>query len=334
MGTTSRLIEVLPGQMREIALRIKRLRERLGMTQEDLAERCARAAEEILSPEDLRRAGRMTSSRIAHIEQAHLPRPGKGVAITLQPHEVRTLAHALEASPEEITGDHAEGIITWDPLTNPRRAQHFLSLVSDCGREAKQMIGWAEFLPCSLETRPFMHGHHEAIFSADALHLPPGLRTEYTRAVVTMYDTIGDRRREDLLSAAGSRPWILTHLMLESDLESISRGGEPYAGIDRAVRADCLAHLKTLIADRALRINLVIAEDEGLRQLFQGFDSLVVFDDAFAFWRSYSGDIAYTTHPGIVRLRRALLEEFMTHAVHRSTEQAARFLDRLAAMLD
>ena len=167
MGTTSRLIEVLPGQMRDIALRIKQQRERLGLTQEELAARCARAAEEILRPEDLRRAGRMSRSRVAHIEQAHLPRPGKGVAITLQPHEVKILAHALGVSPEELAGDHAEGIITWDPLTNPHRARHFLSLVDTYGRSAKELLAWAEFLPCSLETRDFMHAHHQAIFDAE-----------------------------------------------------------------------------------------------------------------------------------------------------------------------
>ncbi len=80
MGTTSRLIEVLPGQMREIALQVRGLWERLGLTQEELAERCRRAAEELFPAEDLRRAGRISRSRIAHIEQAHRPRPGKGVA--------------------------------------------------------------------------------------------------------------------------------------------------------------------------------------------------------------------------------------------------------------
>jgi transcriptional regulator with XRE-family HTH domain len=334
MGTTSRLIEVLPGQMREIALQLKRLRERLGITQEELAARYNRTAGEILSPEDLRRAGRMSRSRVAHIEQAHLPRPGKGVAITLQPHEVRILAQVLGVSPEQIVGDHAGGIITWDPLTNPKRAHHFLGLVEDIGKSAREMIGWAEFLPCSLETPAFMHGHHQAIFDADALHLPPEMRAEYTKAVVTMYDTIGNKRREDLVAAAASRPWSMNHLMLRPDIKSIAAGTGPYAGIDAEVRRGCLDHLRSLIADPALRINLVIAEeDEGLRHLFQGFDSLVVFDERFAFWRSYSGDIAYTTHPAIVRLRRALLDTFQANAVYRETGRVTRFLDDLVASM-
>ena len=71
------------------------------------------------------------------------------------------------------------------------------------------------------------------------------------------------------------------------------------------MRRACIRNLGRLISDRSLRISLVIADDrEGLRYLFQGFDSLVVFDETFAFWRFYSGDIAYTTHPSIVRLRR------------------------------
>jgi transcriptional regulator with XRE-family HTH domain len=330
MGTTSRLIEVLPGQMREIALQLRGLRRRLGLTQEELAERCVRAAEELFPAEDLRRAGRISRSRIAHIEQAHRPRPGKGVAIALQPHEVKILAHALEASPEQLVGDHADGIITWDPLTNPKRAHHFLSLLETYEKRAAEMIAWAEFLPCSLETRAFMHAHHEAIFGSQALHLPPGLRAEYTRAVVAMYDTIGDKRREDLLAAAAARPWAFSHLLLKSDIESVAAGTGPYESIEPGVRRACLDNLRRLISDRSLRISLVIADDrEGLRYLFQGLDSLVVFDETFAFWRFYSGDIAYTTHPGIVRLRRSLLEAFRTHAGYREAADVARLLDGL-----
>jgi len=330
MGTTSRLIEVLPGQMRDIALRIKRLRQGMGWTQEDLAERCNRAAEVLFGRDDRGRVGRMSRSRIAHLEQAGLARPGKGAAITLQPHEVKILGHALGVSPEQLVGDHAEGIITWDPLTNPQRARHVLGLVDEYGRGARELFGWAEFLPCSLETREFMHRHHQAIFAADALHLPEEVREEYTRAAVTMYDTIGERRREDLLAAAASRPWAMTHLILRSDLESIARGGGPYGAIEREVRRECLANLGRLIADRSLRIDLIVADDAaGMSHLFQGFDSLVVFDDAFAFWRHDSGDIAYTRHPSIVRLRRALLETCRAHALYRESGDVARFLDEL-----
>jgi len=111
MGTTSRLIEVLPGQMRDIATRIKRLREGMGLTQEDLAERCNRAAGSVLGGEDLRRVSRMSRSRVAHLEQAGLPRPGKGAAITVQPHEVKLLGHVLGVSHEQLVGDDSEGII-------------------------------------------------------------------------------------------------------------------------------------------------------------------------------------------------------------------------------
>ncbi len=334
MGTTSRLIEVLPGQMREIALRIKRLREGMGCTQEDLAERCNRAAEEIYGREDRPRVARMSRSRIAHLEQAGLPRPGKGAAMTLQPHEVGVLGHALGISPEQLVGDRSEGIITWDPLTDPRRARHFLGLVDEHLSSARGLFGWAEFLPCSLETREFMHRHHQAIFAAEAAHLPEELRDDYLRAVVTMYDTIGDRRREALLATAEARAWEMTHLILKSDLEEIARGGGPYASIDRDTRHGCLANLARLIGDRSLRITLIVADDAvGLRHLFRGFDSLVVFDDAFAFWRYESGDIAYTRHPSIVRLRRALLETCRAHAIHSECSDVGQFLEDLLSSM-
>ena len=84
------------------------------------------------------------------------------------------------------------------------------------------------------------------------------------------------------------------------------------------------------MADRSLRIDLIVADDAaGMRHLFRGFDSLVVFDEAFAFWRYDSGDIAYTRHPSIVRLRRALLDTLRAHAIEREAEGTPRVLDDL-----
>jgi len=333
MGTTSRLIEVLPGQMRDIASRIKRLREGMGLTQEDLADRCNQAAGALLAAEDLPRAGRMSRSRVAHLEQAGLKHPGKGAAITVQPHEVRLLGHVLGVSHEQLVGDDTEGIIAWDPVTNPQRARHFLGILEEHDRNARELLGWAEFLPCSLITREFMHAHHRAIFAGDALHLPEELREEYSRAAVTMYDTIGERRRERLLEAGAGRPWSMAHLILKSDLESIAQGTGPYGGIDRDVRRDCLVNLGTLLADRSLRIDLIVVDDAaGLRHLLRGFDSLVVFDEAFAFWRHDSGDIAYTRHPSIVRLRRALLETLRAQTIDRRGTTPAVLEDLVRAM--
>ena len=179
-----------------------------------------------------------------------------------------------------------------------------------------------------------MHAHHRAIFAADALHLPEELREEYSRAAVTMYDTIGERRRDSLVAAAASRPWVMVHLILRSDLESIALGTGPYAAIGRDVRRDCLLNLRRLVADRSLRIDLIVADDAaGIRHLFRGFDSLVVFDEAFAFWRYDSGDIAYTRHPSIVRLRRALLDTLRAHAIESGAEGTPRFLDDLLGSL-
>ena len=62
-------------------------------------------------------------------------------------------------------------------------------------------------------------------------------------------------------------------------------------------------------------------------------ETCVVFDEGFAFWRSYSGDIAYTTHPSIVRLRRTLLEILRSHAGHRETEAVLELLEGLAARM-
>src|SRR5439155_16312389 len=60
--------------------------------------------------------------------------------------------------------------------------------------------------------------------AADALHLPEGLREEYSRAAVTMYDAIGEKRRESFVAAAASRRWAMVHLILRSDRGSIALG--------------------------------------------------------------------------------------------------------------
>jgi hypothetical protein len=116
----------------------------------------------------------------------------------------------------------------------------------------------------------------------------------------------------------------------KSDIESIALGVGPYGSIDREVRRECLVNLGRLIEDRSLRIDLIVADDAaGTRHLLQGFDSLVVFDETFAFWRYDSGDIAYTRHPSIVRLRRALLATLRARALYRERGDVMRFLHGL-----
>jgi hypothetical protein len=122
---------------------------------------------------------------------------------------------------------------------------------------ASELTGWADFLPCSLETRTFMEGHHLSLRKRR-----PACWHDKPR-FVEEYDTIGNQRRAALESAPRDTRPILNHVMLKTDLFDIaSRTAPNYAECKKEDRRECLLNLKALIGDEKNRINLFLCDDE------------------------------------------------------------------------
>jgi hypothetical protein len=262
----------------------------LGLTQTELANRCTLECQDLFSDGE---HPNITRERIAKILMHCKSNPGKSAARVITHQELRALAAVLQVSPEWLTGrKESPDPVLWDPLADPHRAKHILHLMNEHEDQANEILVWAEYLICSLETPEFMHKHHEALFrELDML----GAHDE-KRRLVQIYDSIGSARRRRLLDPGRKRA-KLVQFILASDLKRIVEGKGEYAGICKQLRTACVENLNRVISDSSLRVELIVIGEEHeakVKTAFRDYDSVGVFDESLVMWRYHSGKIAWS----------------------------------------
>jgi transcriptional regulator with XRE-family HTH domain len=322
----SRFSGEVQGGLAPVARRLRSRMSELGLNQTELAARC------ILLSQDLFPDGEhpnITRERIAKILMNCRTDSGRSAARVISYRELRVLATVLQVSPEWLSGRaESRDPVLWDPLAEPHRAQHILHLINDHEERASEVLVWAEYLICSLETPEFMHKHHDAIFGElDALGA-----YEEKRRLVQIYDSIGNARRKRLLDARRKRR-KLVQLVFASDLQRIAEGTGEYAGIRRDLRRDCLENLHNLLSEPSLGVELIVINDEGaarLKSAFRDYDSVGVFDESLVLWRYHSGRVAWSESREHTRLWRRTLVECRDTSF-RAVGEVLNIVDRLAA---
>jgi hypothetical protein len=317
MQKASRFSGDLQSRIRRVARRLRSRMNELGVNQTELAARCAGAAQDLFLEQH---APQITRERIAKILMHCKANPGKSAARVVSHPELQVLAKVLQVSTDCLTGNEdSRDLVLWDPLADPQRAHHILHLINEHEDKATEVLVWAEYLICSLETPEFMHKHHEALFNElDML----GAHDE-KRNVVQLYDNIGNARRKRLLDS-NRKDRRLVQFIFASDLERIVRGEGEYASIQKGLRRACLENLCMLIADSSLRVELVIVGDEvanGVKAAFRDYDSVGVFDEGLVLWRYHSGRIAWSEHPVHTRKHRGLLKKLQNRAITSSLQR-------------
>ena len=190
---------------------------------------------------------------------------------------------------------------------------------------AKALIGWAEFLPCSLETPEFMEEHHNAVFG------PYGGATH--EECVELYNRIGHRQRKNFEEMGFHRRWTFWHLMLKKDLVAIAKGGAEFQRVRPEARKGCLDDLLSKVTDPRWKVRLVVAEDMPLDEArwFMGLENVTCIDDRFVFRRDHWRVISYNTVPRRVQQFKWALEAFVTHAEYREKGDSEQLLRDLIA---
>lgn len=279
----------------------------LGLNQTELSARCAVASQDLF----LRDAPQITRERIAKILMHCKRNPGKSAARVISHRELQVLSSVLQVSSEWLSGlGQSRELVLWDPLAEPHRAHHILHLINEHEDRAREVLIWAEYLICSLETPEFMHKHHETLFTElDIL----GAHEE-KRRLVQVYDNIGNARRKRL-SDSIQRRRKLVQFIFASELRKIAQGSGEYAAMGKELRRCSLQHLSNLISDPSLGINLVVIDDKNanrVRTAFRDYDSVGVFDESFVLWRYHSGKIAWSEHAEQAKRYRNMLKQFET----------------------
>lgn len=302
--------------------------QELWLNQTKLALRCDEAAQ-ALFPTGQQPV--ITRVRIAKILMHCKAKPGKSAARAISPQELLVLSSALNVSQEWLSGqEDNRDLVLWDPLADPARARQIIHLMNEYEDSSEEVLIWAEFLICSLETPEFMHKHHEALFAElDLIGAP-----EEKRRVVELFDRIGNARRKRFFDSKPRRSRRMVEIMFASDLERIAQGTDEYVGISKTLRKRCLENLSDLLADPSLAIELVIADDQDcskIRRALRDYDSLSVCDDRFVQWRYHSGLVAWSEHSAHTLGYRGMLKELQMRGSSRSGADAADFIGTLVS---
>lgn len=293
MPKPSRFSGDLKTSIPQVARRLRKRMNELGLNQTELAARCDGVAHDMFPDGEQPQISR---ERIARILMHCKAYPGKSAARVISHQEARVLSAVLQVSPEWLFGqDEARDLVLWDPLVDPKRAKHILHLMNEHEDKASEILVWAESLMCSLQTQDFMHNHHEVIFTtSNAL----GAHDE-KRKLVQMYDNLGNAQRKRLLDPKPKHR-KLVQFMFESDLEKLVLGKAEYAGIRTQVRKACLENLDKIVSEPALGVELRIINDEDavrVSAVFRDYDWVGVFDSSLVLWRYHSGRIAWSENP-------------------------------------
>lgn len=314
--------EVRKGPLPELARRIKLCLSNQRLSSTRLARRCDDAAQVLHQKFPEREYGgfRIDDDKLRHLLMWSSDEPKKSALKSIEVEVIEIIAQALHVPADYLLGTrYRRNAILWDPLCDSDEAEHIIHLMNIYEEEAGEFVGWAEFLPCSLETPEFMAKHHEAIFQ----NIEPRQR----RVIVDKFNRIGNARRSRLFDP--KRTHSFTELLYLSDLERIVKGAGEYSRIDPELRKTCLLELKDLISQPSLRINLVIAKDDEvgpLRQLSRDCDGIVVNKDKHTHWRTHAGDIFWSENGETVKKHYQWTEQFRQKAYYNEPEKVIALL--------
>lgn len=247
---------------------------------------------------------------------------------------VKILSEAVEITCDDLLGKQmrmaqtlepcASEYLFLDPFADPIISALVKNLLGDYERNAGTLIGWADFLPCSLETPEFMEAHHQARYRS----YPAGARN----ALIVTFNRIGNKRREWVHSEERMKSSSFITMMFKSALERIAKGRNEYKYIEPKLRRECLSFVRETVADTNNKIELIVADDdgaEGLKDRLKGFDSILVFGNLFTFWRSPDGTIFHSANEHHINRHISLLSSLRQLSTQDDRQNVLKFLDGL-----
>ena len=301
MADTTELVSC-EGPTSYAAAVVYRERKRQGLSSQEIINRANDYLEKKRSDEQL------SSNMLKRLEAARPNVAGnrKNTTKLINLMILEAIGNALQLSMSELFPPNwRAGPLTFDPLMHPDYADRVLNVIQQYSAHNRTLVGWAQYIPCSLESRDFMEAHHKAFFAPE-MDLQ-GLAVSQT---VDRYNKIGNKRRE-LFESNPKRP-SFTHIMFSKDFQAIIDGDGVYKNIPKYTRQSGLAHLKNLIRDNEFDVTfLLVPESDELLRVVEGKDSCVVLDDNFTFWRQPWGTMYCTPEKRVVETNTRRLEKLM-----------------------
>ena len=162
-----------------------------------------------------------------------------------------------------------------EPLFDPHFLQNFREALDGPLRQADEVVGFAQFVPCSLESIDFLRAHHRGLFErrfGDVANPEAWIRT---------YNELGESNAKNtraLLQRGSIRRFH--HVMKESVLDKIVSASGEFKYVD----AECLSHWRETLQEldrefgNRIRMILVSGTDEDIfEQRFGDADSMFFY---------------------------------------------------------
>ncbi len=289
----------------------------LKITQQQLVERYNRAVNDV--PQGLRAF--LTRESYGRFEKLRKPDATKPF---WQPgvHHLDVMARAVEKDLSWLIGIGSP-VPTLEPLIDPDDHKRFLAKLSSVLRHDSELIGWATYLPCSLETYDFMCGHHDFIFSE--VPIEPNQRTALREA----FNAIGKERMERFREVGPKRSSTFVHLIGYRDIIEIAKGTGPFRNCTRSSRLECLQNLIGYLLDPGWKVSLTLLNNDEPNPLFYSLDSLVTIDESLSFWRHRNGELHSTTEVDVVRKHHSILRALRQSTNFKNDRETVKELQQI-----
>jgi nicotinamide riboside kinase len=314
----------LSGVPQRLGKALDRVRIERSIETREMTQMCRKWVEDNYSSNE---SMNVDDKRLTKIIEAAQSKPAIGHAKSIAPWEVE-MFDAVFDIPAQCILDHQNGsqVFMASPTTDPVSAKRFKWLFGEAIQGAKELLGWAGFLPCSLEPVQFIRAHHACIFS--------NMRPEKAAKNAAIFNDIGEHQRKRIVSTLGKRSWDFWHLMFLEDIERLANGSGEYRQIPVETRKECVAGLIDLISDDTNKVHLILArgDEPCLRECFaflRAFDNVAVIDRRFSFWRDGGRNVYGSWEKNSIQERREELERFRNNAALRIKEDVVSFLGRL-----
>jgi transcriptional regulator with XRE-family HTH domain len=318
MSTTASYVEIPKEQIVRLAQYIKQYREENDVSQENFAE-IFNERKYRLFPGEL--VGHMTRRRVIDLENLLKEAPRGRVAKVPKCREVEVLADILGRTVDNVLGMSSQPSMSrFDVRDRLEDSQQILATMAQHQSDTKELLAWAEFLPCSLETLEFMEAHHEAIFTH------PEDRYQWNK--------MGSQRWQQLRDIKDKRPWKFTQINFLSDIEEIAYGKEEYTSVPLRLRQGCLDNLVDLL-QMPWEIHLIIADDrndervQDLKSDLRLYDSVITYDQNATVLRNKLGITFITKRKSHSYYWRGMLEELREVAQFTGTNDVVNLLKHL-----
>lgn len=131
-----------------------------------------------------------------------------------------------------------------EPLADERVASGFSKIVGPMRDGADRIIGWGEFLPCSMVPHSFMHKYHHQIFMRS---LGKVASEQAAKSCIDAMDRIGDNNKEMTKQKLLAKDrFTFCHVLDRRTIDDICNSRNLFSDIDEQERSSLAAHLNDL----------------------------------------------------------------------------------------